>query len=115
MLLKNIAVLILFLLVGEAKLLGQNFWISVTKPTTLNLYKLFFIDTSTGWVAGDSGFVAKTTNAGQTWTRQNTAVTQSIVDIFMLNAQTGWALANVIDSNFNYWTVILSTTDAGSY
>ncbi|MGB9742603.1 MAG: glycoside hydrolase family 113 [candidate division WOR-3 bacterium] len=46
-------------------------WTAVQhKPTASNLYAVFFLsDTRTGYIAGDSGIILKTTDTGFTWTR----------------------------------------------
>lgn len=43
-------------------------WSAQTSPTTQQLNKVFFYDSSNGWIAADNGLILKTTNEGTTWT-----------------------------------------------
>lgn len=86
------------------------------KPTTKNLTKLCFLDSATGWTVGDGGTILKTTNGGENWIIQNSGITSSIVDIYMLSNQLGWALAHNLPGSGTepYGTIILKTTNGGN-
>jgi len=94
---------------------AQDNWISLPKSTYQDLRKLYFVDSLHGWVVGDSGIILKTTDAGQSWLRQESGITEGILNIFMVNDVRGWALSNrfATDSNYTYYTIILSTTNGG--
>jgi photosystem II stability/assembly factor-like uncharacterized protein len=81
------------------------------KPTTRNLNRLSFIDSLHGWVVGDTGTILKTSNGGQSWTSQQSGITNDIIDICMTDRSFGWAVA--IDL-FAYGTITLRTTNGGT-
>lgn len=57
------------------------------------LTDIFFVNNNTGWVAGGD-FLAKSTDGGLTWTRQQVSTeTVSIGNLFFLNEQVGWAIS----------------------
>jgi photosystem II stability/assembly factor-like uncharacterized protein len=110
------AIPILALVMTGAELSAQRSWELQPKATTRNLRKMHFLNTMTGWVAGDSGTILKTTNGGLSWMQQSTEIVEPIVDIFMLDEQKGWALAHryVYDTVFTFYTLELRTTDGGN-
>lgn len=85
-------------------------------PTDQLLYKLCFLDSLRGWVAGHNGTILRTTNGGLSWQVQNSGISNNIHEIFMLNDRLGWALANeyFVDTATWYGTHILRTTDGGT-
>lgn len=66
-----------------------------TNLGTTNLRGVYFLasNQAVGWVVGDGGFIAKTTNgtSSPTWTVQGTPVTENLVDVKFVNADTGYA------------------------
>ncbi len=90
-------------------------WIPLTKPTTQTLSCVFFVDSVTGWVAGKSGVIYKTTNGGNSWQEQFSGITSEIIDISMLNEQRGWMLAPQFANQPEEWsgTHLLFTTNGG--
>jgi photosystem II stability/assembly factor-like uncharacterized protein len=78
---------------------GGNTWSAKLSNANLQLNKVFFINSTTGWVVGDNGVSAegkvfKTTDAGETWTEQtllgSTVVT--LRDVHFVNTTTGLAV-----------------------
>jgi|GEM_PF-485850 len=62
------------------------------RPTRCNLFALCFPkDTLTGYIAGDSGTVLKTTDAGKTWTRCSTSTKEPLYAIHFPVQDTGYA------------------------
>ena len=92
---------VLFLLPG----IGQAGWVLQQSGTTANLHKVFFVNPQTGWAAGDSSLVLRTTDGGVHWTRAviDTSVSKSEA-LWFQDANLGW----VADSNGLY-----KTTDGG--
>ncbi|HMR40448.1 MAG TPA: T9SS type A sorting domain-containing protein [Ignavibacteria bacterium] len=105
----------LFLFISGLNLFGQNYWQISDSPTGLNLRNVFFINNNTGWISGDSGFIARTDNGGENWTVQPTNLSEQIQDFFFVNDRLGWALAWEVspDSSEYYGTKILKTTNGG--
>jgi photosystem II stability/assembly factor-like uncharacterized protein len=94
---------------------GQH-WTPLDKVTTANFYRLCFLDSLTGWVAGDSGTILKTTNGGRNWLFQNAETRKNIVEVFFVDPHNGWALASVFPEPplFEYGTIVLKTSDGGA-
>jgi len=87
---------------------AQQQWTYYNTGLTTDIYSVFFIDSTTGWVAGAGGFVKKTTAGGVTgsWVSQNSTVTLPIRSIYMVNSSTGWMVGD--DGT------IVKTTNGGS-
>jgi photosystem II stability/assembly factor-like uncharacterized protein len=92
---------------------AHDYWRLLGRPVTHTLRKLQFVDSLTGWAAGDSGVIIHTTDGGHHWTRQNSSVHSDIVDIFFLDRRHGWALAWLVESP-PFGTAVLSTTNGGT-
>ena len=94
---------------------AQNNWIILDSPSTKNLNKLYFLNNQTGWVAGDSGLIMKTSNGGGDWLTQQTNIDNNIEEIFMRNEDYGWALGIQLPTaeRNDYGTLILRTSDGG--
>ncbi|MBN8570982.1 MAG: T9SS type A sorting domain-containing protein [Ignavibacteria bacterium] len=67
---------------------GINWSYAYSNPQYYNLNKISFINSKTGYCVGDSGIVLYTSNAGETWLKQNTNTKQRLWDIFPLNKDT---------------------------
>lgn len=87
-----------------------SLWESVDSPVSVNLRNCVFIDSLNGWASGDSGIIIHTTDGGNVFNIQNTNIDFSINDIFFLNKNSGWAIAN----EFAFQgTTILFTSNGG--
>ncbi len=86
-------------------------WRLRTTPTNITLQSLSFVDSLTGWAAGDSGIIIHTSDGGRSWSIQNSNTPENIRDIFFLDHNYGWATAWSLSNPFG--TLILSTTDGG--
>ncbi len=109
------AALFVFSLCGARPLRADD-WLILDRPTSRDLNKLSFIDNLRGWVVGDSGTILMTSDGGESWATQISPVAFDIVDIKMINAQLGWALAQQFpyDPPFEYGTKVIRTTNGGS-
>ncbi len=72
---------------------------SVTTPadTSASWYSIDFIpgtglNTSTGYMVGNKGHAAKSTNGGQSWTEENSITTAGLLSVHFINATTGYAV-----------------------
>jgi photosystem II stability/assembly factor-like uncharacterized protein len=91
---------------------AQEYWLSDNRPTLLNIHKASFIDSTTGWICGDSGLIMRTTNGGLNWVQQNSKIKTSITFIYFFNKRLGWAFSWKIYAP-PYGTWILKTTNGG--
>jgi len=92
---------------------SQGFtWTPLPLPTTKTVYSISFIDSSYGFVAGDSGMVMKTTDGGHTWQDRSVPRNITLSDITFLNKTTGFTLGIDFETP-PFGTLIYKTTDGG--
>ena len=74
---------------------AQDGWVTVQSGGAVgkDLNAVYFADQKRGWVAGDGGFVSRTTDGGLTWTLQRVETTDAINDIYFRNKDDGYLLA----------------------
>ncbi|MFN7927165.1 MAG: YCF48-related protein [Blastocatellia bacterium] len=81
-----------------------------------NLRAVHFVNTKTGWAAGDEGTIYQTADGGKQWTPVRSAsLPGAVVDvnrIYFINENRGWMLAESHDKEQGR-TVLLSTEDGG--
>ena len=108
---------ILFLLIlTQTESYSQQYWLTQNSPTSRNLTSVFFTDSLTGWIGGDSGLVLHTTDKGKSWSSQNSNVNNSIHSLYFLNDQRGFALSYEFDNTppAYFGTRILTTSNGGN-
>ncbi|HZW39497.1 MAG TPA: YCF48-related protein [Ignavibacteriaceae bacterium] len=98
----------LFVFIGIMSSFGQQ-WVQKSSPVSVNLNKLFFIDSSSGWACGDSGVIIYSSDKGNSWTSQLTGLSSEIVSIFFIDSSLGYALSYSLDG-----TIVLKTTNGGN-
>ncbi len=54
------------------------------------LNKVYFINFTTGWIAGDKGFILHTKDGGNTWEKQKSNTSMELYSIHFVNNNTGW-------------------------
>ncbi|HEX3100922.1 MAG TPA: YCF48-related protein [Pyrinomonadaceae bacterium] len=72
---------------------AQSGW--VLRPGNLkgDLVAVCFTSSDKGWVAGDNGYLASTTDGGQTWTPYPLNTTENINEIYFRNDENGYLVA----------------------
>jgi photosystem II stability/assembly factor-like uncharacterized protein len=85
---------------------AQTAWQNQTSGTSNDLHDVQFIDSQTGWIAGDNGTILKTTNGGTTWSPLTSGLSQDLYAVFFINSSTGWVTGD--------GGKILKSTDGGS-
>ena len=86
-------------------------WKRLQSPVDVTLRYLSFVDSLTGWAAGEAGTIIRTTDGGDSWEIQNSTVQTFIMDIFFVDKNIGWALT--LKDEFPFTSVILKTTNGG--
>jgi len=86
-------------------------WAKLQSPVEVTLRYLSFVDSLTGWAAGEAGTIIRTTDGGDTWKVQNSTVQTFISDIFFLDKNLGWA--TTIEDVFPFNSIIIKTTNGG--
>jgi photosystem II stability/assembly factor-like uncharacterized protein len=84
---------------------GGITWEQQNSSTNKDLWSVSFINTTTGWGAGESGVMLKTTNGGETWLQKQSGTSNELFSVFFLNENTGWTAGRE--------GTILKSTDGG--
>lgn len=84
---------------------GQSGWFQQTSGTGWHLDDVFFVNSNTGWIAGDNGLVLKTTNSGVNWFAQSSNAMNKLFAVQFINENTGWVSG--------YAATMRKTTNAG--
>jgi photosystem II stability/assembly factor-like uncharacterized protein len=58
-----------------------------------DLVAVFFTSNEKGWVAGDNGYLAFTSDGGKSWVKQNIGTTENINEIYFRNDDNGYLVA----------------------
>lgn len=106
---KKLIFLIAAVLLSTAHLYSQ--WVQQTSPTTNSLEDVYFVNNSTGFIAGGSGLIMKTTNSGVNWVVQTTPTLTPINGIYFFDVNTGIAVCGNYQTNVS---AILKTTNGGT-
>ncbi|MCB0729093.1 MAG: T9SS type A sorting domain-containing protein, partial [Ignavibacteriae bacterium] len=79
-----------------------------------NMSDIEFVNSSTGYLAGDQNRILKTTNSGENWNYLNTDISNyDYFKISFLNTETGWVLGRNRPNPFDTINVISKTTNGG--
>ncbi|HZV68489.1 MAG TPA: YCF48-related protein [Saprospiraceae bacterium] len=87
------AILCLFILISlQQNRSDAQVWTPISGlPSSVGLKTVKFIDTITGWAAGENGTIIKTINGSMDWSLQTSGTTNTVRSIFFLDASNGWA------------------------
>lgn len=83
----------LFILICALGLNAQSSWTQQTATVGADLVAVFFTSSDKGWIAGDNGYLASTTDGGQTWTKYPLNTTEDINEIYFRNDDNGYLVA----------------------
>ncbi|HMS34999.1 MAG TPA: YCF48-related protein [Ignavibacteria bacterium] len=103
---RNIILLSLILFSNISICFSQSGWISQQSGININLNSVKFVNTNTGWCAGENGIILLTTNGGNNWIVQISGYNGNLNDVSFLTAKIGYAAG---DSG-----VILKTITGGT-
>lgn len=87
-------------------------WLRLQSPVNSTLRSLSFVDSLTGWAAGESGTIIHTSDGGENWEIQNSTIQTFITDIYFTDNQNGWAIT--LKDVFPFNTIVLKTTNGGT-
>lgn len=79
---------------AQRKVADHRSWASVPISTRASLSALHFADTTHGWAVGRGGTIVATADAGKSWQRQSSGVTDNLNDVFFVNQAVGWAVGD---------------------
>jgi photosystem II stability/assembly factor-like uncharacterized protein len=69
---------------------SQTGWTQLGTGTSGYLTSVWFTDANTGYIGGQNGYIAKTTNGGLNWITQTSGASGFIREIEFVNANTGY-------------------------
>ncbi|MDQ3713358.1 MAG: YCF48-related protein, partial [Acidobacteriota bacterium] len=72
---------------------AQSGWNQINNGATSDLVAVYFMSAERGFVAGDKGYLAQTSDAGRTWTRQLIDADEGINEIYFRNDRNGYVVA----------------------
>ena len=72
------------------ELKAQSGWQILSTGSTTYLTSVFFTDVNTGYIGGNNGYLAKTTNGGLNWVSQSSGISDFVRSISFANANTGF-------------------------
>jgi photosystem II stability/assembly factor-like uncharacterized protein len=71
----------------------QTGWTKLQPSGSGDLVAVYFTSAERGWIAGDNGYLASTTNGGKTWTPHPLNMTEDINEIYFRNETNGYLVA----------------------
>ncbi len=72
---------------------AQSSWNQIKNGATSDLVAVYFTSAERGFVAGDKGYLAQTTDGGRTWARQLLNADEDINEIYFRNDKNGYVVA----------------------
>ncbi|MBK9331067.1 MAG: T9SS type A sorting domain-containing protein [Ignavibacteria bacterium] len=94
---------------------SQSGWFIQQSGLSVGLNSIYFVNSNTGWICGDSGKIIKTTNGGAQWILQSSPTQYPLLSVFFLNENTGWCSGGKWDFNtFPSRMLVLKTVNGGS-
>src|SRR6476469_7944518 len=82
---------LIFVLTGSAS--AQPGWINRSANVKNDLVAVCFTSSDKGWIAGDGGFLAATTDGGRTWVTYPLDKNEDINEIYFRNDDNGYLVA----------------------
>jgi len=107
MLTKNIFYKMLFILLTSncfAQLIPEG-WNQQQSNVGTSLNSVYFLNSLTGWSAGNNGVILKTTNGGAVWEQQSSLINNDLKKIYISSLQIGYIIGTS--------GLILKTTNSG--
>ncbi len=72
---------------------AQSGWSKMPEGGPVDLVAVYFTSDKEGWVAGDNGYLAKTSDGGRTWEKYPLNTTEDINEIYFRNDKDGYLVA----------------------
>jgi photosystem II stability/assembly factor-like uncharacterized protein len=72
---------------------AQPAWIAGKVDCDGDLIAVHFTSSTRGWIAGDNGFLASTTDGGRNWTEHKLNIKEDINEIYFRNSDNGYLVA----------------------
>lgn len=82
-----------FIFLLGCSVFAQDGWQVVRRDASGDLVSVYFISASRGFVGGDAGYLAMTSDGGKTWTKQSLTTAENVNEIYFRNDENGYLLA----------------------
>ena len=102
---KNLLMVIFFILIVSSICFGDNGWVVQNSGTTNTLWSVYALDYKNIWAVGANGTIIHTFNGGCTWFSQYSSAGMQLQSVFFTSTHNGFAVGKQ--------GVILRTTDGG--
>lgn len=87
-------ILLIFSILFAVQILdAQTGWVSNKSGGSSDLVTVFFTEQKRGFIAGDKGYFAQTTDGGKTWAKQTIDTKENINEIYFRNEDNGYLVA----------------------
>lgn len=83
----------LVILISAAAAAAQSSWVLQRMNIAGDLVAVHFTSSKKGWVAGDNGYLASTTDGGRTWSNIALGVNDNINEVYFRNDDNGYLIA----------------------
>lgn len=84
---------LLILLIVVSSIKGQGPWRASKCETDGDLVAVYFTSASKGFIAGDAGYLASTSDGGKTWEKYDLNTSEDINEIYFRNSDNGYLVA----------------------
>ena len=72
---------------------AQPGWVANPSGTSVDLVAVYFTTAGVGWIAGDKGYLASTSDGGRTWKPYRLGTSENINEIYFRNEKNGYLVA----------------------
>lgn len=90
---KTITLTLFIVTMLSVNALAQTGWTVQPSSAAGDLVAVFFTSPDRGWIAGDDGFLASTTDGGRNWNKYTLNTTENINEIYFRNDDNGYLVA----------------------
>lgn len=84
---------LIVIIFGANQIAAQSGWVANHVQTGGDLVAVYFTSDKNGWIAGDNGYLASTSDGGATWNKYPLNTTEDINEIYFRNNDNGYLVA----------------------
>jgi photosystem II stability/assembly factor-like uncharacterized protein len=113
-----LTIFVLLLIAHGSFLTASAAWTRQRSGTMAWLHAVYFLNQSTGWVAGSNGTLLFTNDGGQSWHAMRRPTEDALRDVYFSDEQNGWLVCDravyKLKTNDEPQTYLLRTSDGGA-